>query len=507
MKRYLVVILLVAGCVLLFGFNLGDLSIPKGDENYYFSSSRRMIREGDWITPRYHHHIRFEKPILYYWIVALFLKLFGTTWAVARMTSVVFGTLTVLLTYLLALRFFTKRVAILSAIILATTFAFFQYSRFAVIDITFLFLVTLSLFFIVKSDRENKPTLLSLSFIPLGLSVLAKGPLGLVVVFLIVLTYIIITKKYRLLKPVSLFLGIILLLIITLPWPLLMYKIHGQAYLSHIWEVETVDKAFGSIFKLQDVDNTGYFLLRYIGYYVPVVLFSFAPWSLLLPFGLSRRLATNKDDGRIFILSWFWVVFLFFTIVSFKHTHYMLLLSPPLAMIVADLFLSKKTLQRLSIVIALITIVFYLSLTGFILPILDNIALKDFSLVIASEIKKDEEVGLASKEFNLKKLGIHLNNLVSTPYQLSGDDLAQYRNATKIGKLTALLESENRIFCLITERDFVNLVPEKLKKHLYILEKAPVWRDFGPKRYLDLILKKKWGSLKEEAYLVSNRRR
>ena len=100
------------------------------------------------------------------------------------------------------------------------------------------------------------------------------------------------------------------------------------------------------------------FAVKYVGYYIPVVLFTFAPWSLLLPFAL-KRFRTDKNEDRVFILSWFWCVFAFFTLASFKHTHYMLLLSVPLAMIAASFFENAKKgfiLRRSPIIIALATV-------------------------------------------------------------------------------------------------------------------------------------------------------
>ncbi|MBL7069649.1 MAG: glycosyltransferase family 39 protein [Candidatus Omnitrophica bacterium] len=506
MKVYVAIILLALGCVVLFGFNLGDLSLLKGDENYYFSSARRMIGDGDWITPRYHHHIRYEKPIVYYWVVALFLKLFGTSWLAARMTSVLFGTLTVITTYLLALRFFNKKTALLSSSMLATSFLFFQYSRLAVIDITFLFLVTISLFLFLKGERENKRGFFLLSYLFIGLSILAKGPLGLIIFFLVVAAYVISARKYDIFGRMNIIPGMFIILVISLPWPILMYKIHGQEYLNHIWGIEAVDKAVGSILNLSDVENLPGFIIRYLGYYIPVVVFTFAPWSLCLPLGLFKRLETKRKEDRLFILSWFWGVFLFFTIVSFKHTHYMLLLSVPLSMIVANIFSGKRIKLPLSVVG--ITAIVYISLTGFILPSLNDGALKAFSLTLTSEMERqDQEVGIASREFNLKKLGIYLNNLASSPYEPSGDDLAQYKLVIKKGRLIPFLESKERVFCLITKRDYITSVPVELQRRLYILEKTPMWKRFKFKSALPYILDRDWGGMKQEAYLISNQMR
>ena len=503
MKPLIVGILLFLACVVLFGFNLGDLSMLKGDENYYFSGAKRMIADDDWVTPRYHHHIRFEKPPLFYWVIAISFNLLGVSWLAARAASAFLGCLTVFLTYLLSLRFFSRKVAVLSASMLATSFLFFSYARLAVIDMTFLFLITLSLFFFVKGKDDNKAFLL-LAFIPMGLSVLAKGPLGLLVVGLVILAYIITTREFRLLKEMNLFLGIIILTLIILPWPMRMIAEHGDTFIKHIWEVEALDKTVGSFLKIGKITNIPRFALKYLGYYVPVVMFSFAPWGLFLPFGIFRKFKNAKNRGSAFVLSWFWVVFLLFTLASFKHTHYMLLLSPPLAIIVANLFSRKGA--KAAIVISIITAILYISVVGFILPALNDNALKNFSLTLVSEVKLDEKIGLASREFNLKKLGVNLNNLVSGPYEASADDLARYKQVSKDGRLIPFLESDERVYCLITKDDYLKKVPEGLRNKLHILDTNPVWKKFDIDEVTRAIIDKDLNQLRQDSYLISNSR-
>jgi len=501
MKRYLAVIAILVGCIILFAFNLGDLSLLKGDENYYFSSARRMIREGDFITPRYHHHIRYEKPVLFYWIVAGLFKIMGVGWITARMASVIFGALTVLITYLLARCLFDERRARLSAIILATSFLFFQYARLAVIDMTFLFLVTSSLYLFIKSDIEGGRDYLLLAFIPLGLSILAKGPLGAVVVAMTLFAYMVTTRRYYMLTNTNSLAGILLLFAIALPWPFLMVRIHGQAFLNHIWNVEALDKTVGSLLKLKSASSPLWLIVKHLGYYIPVVIFVFVPWSLVLVPAILKRHRERRDNGRVFILGWFWVVFGFFTIISFKHTHYMLLLAPPMAIIVAD-YLSKKKGVAM---IAMATILVYIASVGYILPEYSNETLKSFSLRLAPLVRLDEELGIASKGFNLKKLGIHLNNLVSTPYELGADDLIQYRRV-KTSEVVPFLESDKRVYLLITMKDYCRFVPRDLRRQVHILEKSRTWKRFDSRDLFYSVLSLNLEGLKEEAYLISNRR-
>lgn len=501
MKVYIVVLVLVLGCVALFAFNIGDLGLLKSDENFYFSSARRMIRDGNFVSPWYHHHVRFEKPPLFYWAVALFFQLFGVSWSIARMTSVFFGTLTVIFTYLMSIRFFEKEKAIFAPLILATSFLFFQYARLAVIDMLFLLLVTMGMFFFLKGERDGKRWPFFLCFLSIGLSVLAKGPLGLVIAVIFIVFYAIKTKNARLILKINPIFGAIVILAVSLPWFWQMYNVHGQVYLDHLWKVEALGKSLPSAGHFQSLKGGSSFLIKHIGYYIPVVLFSFAPWSVFLPFALFKKLKTKSDKDPAFILGWFWIVFIFFTVVSFKHTHYMLLLSVPLSLILANIF-SRK----IFITIVSITAVVFISITGFILPPLTDPALKDFSLALASEVKKDELVGIGSGGFNLKKLGMHLNDLVSNADELGADDLAQYKFVNKEGRLLPFLESDKRVFCLIKKDAYDDKIPDGLKNKLHILEESTIWKDFDEKGTLSSVLERNFDKLKEKVYLVSNRR-
>ena len=36
-----------------------------------------MIESGDWVTPHYNYEFRFQKPILYYWLVSATYRVWG----------------------------------------------------------------------------------------------------------------------------------------------------------------------------------------------------------------------------------------------------------------------------------------------------------------------------------------------------------------------------------------------------------------------------------------------
>ena len=406
------------------------------------------------------------------------------------------------------MRLLPERPARYAGPILATTFLFFRYARIAVIDMTFLFLVTFSLFLFLKGERDDKRRYFIFSAVPLGLAVMAKGPLAIVIVGLTALSYLIVVKRLKYPGWLSLIVSALVVLLIALPWPLAMYRIHGAEYLKHLWEIETINKTVGSMINIKTVANIPVFLLRYIGYYIPVVVFSFIPWSLFLPFGLFKRAMTNTGKDRAFLRSWFWTVFAFFTLISFKHTHYMLLLSPALAMIIAGLFEEAKdslVSRRIPAIVLCAALVFYLVVAAFALPLAEDRTLKTFSLRLCAEIQGPEEkIGIVPKGPNIKKLGIHMNNLISTVDEIGPDDIVGY-TAVDRNAVEAFMKSENRVFCVISKYDFETRVPPPIQDGAYILEKSYVWKKFDLRVYLRALWRKDLSGLRDEVYLISNR--
>ncbi|MDH5174795.1 MAG: hypothetical protein OEW43_06010, partial [Elusimicrobiota bacterium] len=61
----------------LFCSGLSEITTHQSDETYYLSSGLNMVKSGDWITPVFEgQEVRFQKPIIFYWLVALSFKIF-----------------------------------------------------------------------------------------------------------------------------------------------------------------------------------------------------------------------------------------------------------------------------------------------------------------------------------------------------------------------------------------------------------------------------------------------
>ncbi len=66
--RYLSALVVLGG--LLFGFRLGAYGFLDPDEPFYCLTAKEMVQGHDYWTPSLFGQPQFEKPILFYWVVA-----------------------------------------------------------------------------------------------------------------------------------------------------------------------------------------------------------------------------------------------------------------------------------------------------------------------------------------------------------------------------------------------------------------------------------------------------
>jgi 4-amino-4-deoxy-L-arabinose transferase-like glycosyltransferase len=72
---YYILTLLVLCFIFLF-FKLWGFSLFDVDEPRYAEAAREMIESNNWITPYFNYVVRFDKPVLFYWLIAFSYKIF-----------------------------------------------------------------------------------------------------------------------------------------------------------------------------------------------------------------------------------------------------------------------------------------------------------------------------------------------------------------------------------------------------------------------------------------------
>ncbi len=109
----------------------------RGDERFYTDAAMRMLQTGDYVTPYYATgNIRFNKPILTYWVVCANFLTFGINVLTSRLGQILAGTLLLMATYLLTrVLGFPRKAAVLAAAIIAANFEVINTSVHATTDI------------------------------------------------------------------------------------------------------------------------------------------------------------------------------------------------------------------------------------------------------------------------------------------------------------------------------------------------------------------------------------
>ena len=143
-KTAIFVLLVLGYFILMFGNGIVSLTHP--DEVFYVQSAKEMVAHNSWLTPMIFDAPQFEKPILFFWLLAGGIKLFGVAPFVARFWPAFFAILGVCVTYGIAWMLFRrKRVAFFSGVVLASSFIYLALARAVLTDMVFSVLVTLSI--------------------------------------------------------------------------------------------------------------------------------------------------------------------------------------------------------------------------------------------------------------------------------------------------------------------------------------------------------------------------
>lgn len=132
--RRLLGLWILAGFAL--GFSVGRPPVQRTQEARVLETARQMRGTGwrGWLIPRINGNLRLQKPPLAYWMAAIAYDIAGVGTTSGRMPTVIFGWLTLGVTFVAARRAFGQRAALYSAGCLLCSYLFFRHDRLAETD-------------------------------------------------------------------------------------------------------------------------------------------------------------------------------------------------------------------------------------------------------------------------------------------------------------------------------------------------------------------------------------
>lgn len=325
---------LVAAFATLPGLGVGTLW--DNSETAYGEVAREILITHDWVVMHLNGAPWYVQPPLYFWIAALFGKVWGVSELTLRLPSALATiAMSAALGYVVA-RVASARAAVLAVTILSTALMQAVLGRLAIMDALLDLTVALAILSWFGALRTGGARWWYGGWAALALGTLAKGPVALVMTLLVVVPWALWNRAAgrRLIVPslARTLLGVGLFALILLPWAALLYRAAGPVAFGELVLHYTVGRYLGTI-----ENQSGP-----IWYYVPVLILGFFPWfAFLVPAALEAwREARESQNGSLARLALVWAIvpFIFFSFAKTKLPNYVALELPACAVLVAVWF-------------------------------------------------------------------------------------------------------------------------------------------------------------------------
>jgi 4-amino-4-deoxy-L-arabinose transferase-like glycosyltransferase len=439
------ILYLIIICLLLFFSLLGLRGLCEPDEGRYAEISREIIESGDWLTPRLNYIKHFHKPPLVYWCTALSFLIFGENEFSARFPITLMGLIGVLLVYSFSQKMgLDRKTSFFSSIVLATTFQYFVWTQILSSDMVFSVFLLLAFY--------GFWTRTYLFYVGMAIAFMVKGPVAVIIPFLVIGLYLLISKEKYGYGKARIFKGIALFFLITTPW-FIYVCVKNRDLFNYFIFYQSLERVFTS------VHGRG----SSIFYYIPIVFLGGMPWIVFLPFVFKRF--NIKDKQVLFLALWFIVPLVFFSFSRSKLPGYILPVLPSMALLVGR-YLALKNLFKLSYMIFGTFGIIYLIGIG-ILPKYeesfgDNFSTRKPAAIIKKYASESDKIinfrcFLQGLPFYVNKRVILVQKKRETQFEENNDSFKGYFYED-MKSFSEDLKNGERFWCFCKQKDYEDMV-------------------------------------------------
>ncbi len=325
---------LVAALATLPGLGVGTLW--DNSETAYGEVAREILISHDWVVLHLNGAPWFVQPPLYFWVAALFAKVFGVSEFALRLPAALATIAMAASVGYAVARVATPRAALLAAVVLSTSLMQAVVGRLAIMDALLDLAVSVAILSWFAALRTGGGAWWYGGWVALALGTLTKGLVAPVVTLLVVLPWALWERAAgrRVANPTAAHwaLGTGLFAAILLPWVAALAHAAGPVAFLELVGHYTVGRYLGTI-----ENQSGP-----LWYYMPVVILGFFPWFAFLVPALVEGWQDARSDrnGSLARLGLVWAVvpFVFFSFAKTKLPNYIALELPSFAILVAVWF-------------------------------------------------------------------------------------------------------------------------------------------------------------------------
>jgi 4-amino-4-deoxy-L-arabinose transferase-like glycosyltransferase len=306
------------------------------DEPRYAQASKQMLETGDFVDIRFQDEARHKKPVGIYWLQSASVALGEAvglpeariTIALYRIPSLLGAIATVLLTYWAALAFLGRRGAFLAAAFMGASVILMVEARLAKTDAVLAACSVAVMGGLARAYFGRIAGTLSLRtvsvfWIGVAAGILVKGPVVLMFLGLAAAFLSVRERSARWLLALRPKLGILLTLVIVLPWFIAIAVKSGGAFYSESIGHDMLGK----------VGTAQTYHWAPPGFYLVAFFATFWPAAILAAIAVPFAWANRHDDLVAFVLAWVVPSWLVFEAVPTKLPHYVMPLYPAVAIL------------------------------------------------------------------------------------------------------------------------------------------------------------------------------
>jgi len=251
--------------------------------------------------------------------------------------------------------------------------------------------------------------------------------------------------------------------------------------------------------------------------FIPVILYFYLPWSIFLPKALHEEFKmqkSKKDNVSLFLLVYTITIFVFFSLIYEKHRHYMLYMTPALAIFIAKYISMKFTRLNMKVLGIFIFIATLLSLYSF------GIMINKYSYTLDKmfstsnyKFKQDDLMAIGSLSIHPYILEANVNKPVLKMCINMGNEIQTREETWNLLNRELFLSGyqKKRVFFLITEEQFsrTTFLPE-IESTLRVVGEAYIVKKLDIKSTFQALLKRDGelflDSFREKVLFITNRK-
>ena len=363
-QQYLFYIIL---CIVVY--IIGSITVPlmEIDSVQYANISREMLLNKSFLQIFDQGKDYLDKPPLLFWVSALSMYIFGINDIAFRLPSILMAVLAIYSTYKFTILYYSKEIALLAALVLASSQAMFLITHDLRTDTMLMAWVILGIWQFSSWLFTKKWISLITAFVAVAFGMMTKGPIALMVPIFSFVPHFLIHRNFKLLFKWEYLVGVIIILVLLIPMDIglyqqfdlhpekVMYEKTGTSGLRFFYWTQS----FGRITGESVWHENDYFFFLFEN-----LIWGFLPWILFFIIGLVLELYTIlKNKFRIqsheewISIPGFLITYTALGISNYQLPHYIYVVLPFVSIIAAKSIYSLITVNENKILKNIISVI------------------------------------------------------------------------------------------------------------------------------------------------------